>query len=644
MSKNILIDTTNTKETRIAVTDNGKLDDFEIESNKKNAVKGDVYLAKITRIEPSLQAAFVDFGTNRNGFLPLTEIHPDYFKIPAADEKKIKELNDKMLNLQPTDDEVSDNDKNNDNEGVEIDTNDLVENANLDTNSNSYNRLKNRKTNPRKEYFNYFRKYKIQDVIRPKQVILVQINKEERGLKGAALTTFLSFAGRYCVLMPNSMNNDGISRKIGDLEERKKLKQILSSVEIPNRMSVIVRTAGIGRSKKEISKDLTFLVSQWNKIRELTLKSEAPQMIYEEGSVLKRAIRDMLTEDVEKILVEGKDGYDKIKKIAKNLVPTFSKKIKQFKSKDNSLFAENNIETQINELFSLNVKLISGGSIVINTTEALVAIDVNSGKNTSERNIENTALKTNLEAAVEIARQLRLRDLGGLVVIDFIDMDDYRNNFKVEKALKTSLIRDRARVQFGRISMFGLMELSRQRLRSSLIDKSFEKCNYCKGSGLILNPNSISEQIIKVIKEKLSNNTGLNINVKCNTELAENLLNLKKNEIVNIENNYNSKISFNFDNQYSLHDPIVEIDQLNNSDNKSEEKRNISKKTSKKDRITKKKTVSVKKKNKNISPKSVKVLSSKKESSIKLSKSENTDIEESKPSDEKNEEKTGWWS
>ena len=210
MSKNILIDTTNTKETRIAVTDNGKLDDFEIESNKKNAVKGDVYLAKITRIEPSLQAAFVDFGTNRNGFLPLTEIHPDYFKIPAADEKKIKELNDKMLNLQPTDDEVSDNDKNNDNEGVEIDTNDLVENANLDTNSNSYNRLKNRKTNPRKEYFNYFRKYKIQDVIRPKQVILVQINKEERGLKGAALTTFLSFAGRYCVLMPNSMNNDGI--------------------------------------------------------------------------------------------------------------------------------------------------------------------------------------------------------------------------------------------------------------------------------------------------------------------------------------------------------------------------------------------------------------------------------------------------
>ena len=433
MSKKILIDTTNTNETRIAVTENGKLDDFEIETNKKNAVKGDVYLAKITRIEPSLQAAFVDFGKNRNGFLPLTEIHPDYFKIPAADEKKIKELNEKIFNRDNADDQTEDED---DIVSAEENENEEKENDNSDLNKENKNkyRNKNKIINPKKEYFNFFRKYKIQDVIRPRQVILVQINKEERGLKGAALTTFLSFAGRYCVLMPNSMNNDGISRKIGDIEERKKLKQILSSVNIPERMSVIVRTAGIGKSKKEISKDLTFLLSQWNKIRELTLKSEAPKMIYEEGSVLKRAIRDMLTEDVDNIFVDGKDGYEKVKKIAKNLVPSYAKKIKYFKSQENSLFAENNIESQINELFSLNVKLESGGSIVVNTTEALVAIDVNSGKNTSERNIENTALKTNLEAAVEIARQLRLRDLGGLVVIDFIDMDDYRNNFKVEKA------------------------------------------------------------------------------------------------------------------------------------------------------------------------------------------------------------------
>ena len=649
MSKNILIDTTNEKETRIAVTDNGKLDDFEIETNKKNAVKGDVYLAKITRIEPSLQAAFVDFGTNRNGFLPLTEIHPDYFKIPAADEKKIKDLSEKMLNINSSDEDTLDNYKTPDEENAEVNTNEkeLEDAENIENNSKKINKIKNKKNNPKKDYFNFFRKYKIQDVIRPKQVILVQINKEERGLKGAALTTYLSFAGRYCVLMPNSMNSDGISRKIGDIEERKKLKQILSSVEIPERMSVIVRTAGIGRSKKEISKDLTFLVSQWNKIRELTLKSEAPKMIYEEGSVLKRAIRDMLTEDVERILVEGKDGYDKIKKITKNLVPTFTKKIKQYKSKENSLFAENNIESQINDLFSLSVKLQSGGSIVINTTEALVAIDVNSGKNTSERNIESTALKTNLEAAVEIARQLRLRDLGGLVVIDFIDMEDYRNNFKVEKALKTSLVRDRARVQFGRISMFGLMELSRQRLRSSLIDKSFEKCNFCRGSGLVLNSISMSDQIIKIIKEKLSSQINSDITVKCNPELAADLLNSKKNEIINLENIYNAKINFIFNVNYSLHEPIIEIDEAN-TEGKNTEKIKTAKKDSVKEKITKKKIVSIKKRVRKKSSKSVKILKSKDNednnelNEINTSK-ENNDLG-SKDENQNYDEKTGWWS
>ena len=637
MSKNILIDTTNTNETRIAVTEDGKLDDFEIESNKKNAVKGDVYLAKITRIEPSLQAAFVDFGTNRNGFLPLTEIHPDYFKIPAADEKKIKELSEKMLNEDKKDEDSIENEKNN--EISDIDNNELSkEDITDDENKINLHKNKVRRTNPKKEYFNFFRKYKIQDVIRPRQVILVQINKEERGLKGAALTTYLSFAGRYCVLMPNSMNNDGISRKIGDLEERKKLKQIISSVEIPNRMSVIVRTAGIGKNKKEISKDLTFLVSQWNKIRELTLKSEAPKLIYEEGSVLKRAIRDMLTEDVDKILVEGKDGFEKIKKIAKNLVPTYTKKIKQYKSNENSLFAENNIESQINELFSLNVKLKSGGSIVINTTEALVAIDVNSGKNTSERNIESTALKTNLEAAVEIARQLRLRDLGGLVVIDFIDMDDYRNNFKVEKTLKSSLIRDRARVQFGRISMFGLMELSRQRLRSSLIDKSYEKCNYCKGSGLILNSVSITDQIFNVIKEKLSNNNKVVLKVKCNTNLAENILNEKRKEIISLENISESQIKFIFDNQYSLHEPIIEVEDNKNESNSRDDKSKNSKKSNKKTIITKKKKIiknkTTKKVNKSLEKKEVNNENNKKEIELDAKESDKEMIEE----------KTGWWS
>ena len=638
MSKNILIDTTNKIETRIAVTEDGKLDDFEIETNKKNAVKGDVYLAKITRIEPSLQAAFVDFGKNRNGFLPLTEIHPDYFKIPAADEERIKELNDKINNEKK--EEMNNLDSNSDLEEATEENIDLKDDdLNTETNDEkiiSIKKRRDKKISPKKEYFNFFRKYKIQDVIRPKQVLLVQINKEERGLKGAALTTYLSFAGRYCVLMPNSMNSDGISRKIGDIEERKKLKKILTSVEIPEKMSVIVRTAGIGRTKKEISKDLSFLIAQWNKIRELTLKSEAPDMIHEEGNVLKRAIRDMLSDDVDKIYVEGKEGYDKVKKITKSLAPTFVKKVKQFKSEDNSLFASNNIETQINDLFSLNVKLKSGGSIVINTTEALVAVDVNSGKNTSERNIENTALKTNLEAAVEIARQLRLRDLGGLVVIDFIDMDDYRNNFKVEKSLKTALIRDRARVQFGRISMFGLMELSRQRLRSSLIDKSFDKCNYCKGSGLILNSSSIVEQIIKVIKEKISNNENSVISVKCNSDLAEDLLNIKKNEISLLEKNFESKIYFYFNPQYSLHDPIIEIEE--NQDLKGDNEVKKNKKKSSKTKEIKKKTIIKTKKRKKIDKE--KDEDEKKVEKIEIEK--NVESIESEIDD--TEEKSGWWS
>ena len=640
MSKNILIDTTNNIETRIAVTEDGKLDDFEIETNKKNAVKGDVYLAKITRIEPSLQAAFVDFGSNRNGFLPLTEIHPDYFKIPAADEEKIKELNDKINNEKEEDDLQNSENVNeldeSDNDNIETKSEEEKDNA--DGKTIPIRNRKNKKLSPRKEYFNFFRKYKIQDVIRPKQVLLVQINKEERGLKGAALTTYLSFAGRYCVLMPNSMNSDGISRKIGDLEERKKLKQILSSVEIPEKMSVIVRTAGIGRTKKEISKDISFLVSQWNKIREITLKSEAPEMIHEEGNVLKRAIRDMLSEDVEKILVEGKEGYDKVKKITKNLAPAFVKKVKQHKSDENSLFASNNIETQINDLFSLNVKLKSGGSIVINTTEALVAVDVNSGKNTSERNIENTALKTNLEAAVEIARQLRLRDLGGLVVIDFIDMDDYRNNFKVEKSLKTALVRDRARVQVGRISMFGLMELSRQRLRSSLIDKSFERCNYCKGSGLILNSSSIIDQILKVIKEKISENQNSIINVKCNSGLAENLLNNKKGEINSLENKFESKINFYFDPQYSLHDPLIEIDENYQSNNVE---KTITKKKHRTTKvIKKKKVIKTKKTKKSIKKNNLDDNEIKEDN--KIDKQKDLNLTENEINED--DEKTGWWS
>ena len=621
MSKKILIDTTSNEEIRVAITENGKLDDFEIESKKKNALKGNIYLAKITRIEPSLQAAFVDYGANRHGFLPLTEIHPDYFKIPTSDQENFQKLSSNLQFDENIDEIISKGKK------------DQIPN-NEDLIDDDGNNNKNRK----RDYLSFFKKYKIQEVIKSRQVILAQINKEERGLKGAALTTFLSFAGRYCVLMPNSLTNNGISRKIADYEERKKLKSILTDIKIPEKMSVIIRTAGVDKTKKEISKDLTFLTTQWNKIREKTLKSAAPIIIHEEGSIIKRTIRDMLTNDVAEVYVEGKVGYENAKKFTKILIPKKEKDIKLYKDKNKTLFNENNIEHQINDLFSLKVDLESGGSIIINTTEALVAIDVNSGKNTSERNIENTAFKTNLEAAYEISRQLRLRDLGGLVVIDFIDMVDYRNNYKVEKAIKTAFYQDRARVQIGRISMFGLLELSRQRLRSSLIEKSFNKCHYCSGSGIILNIASISEQIIKLIQEKIIKSKGVKILVKCNSALAETLINIKRVEINNLEEIYKANIEFSFDNHFPLHQPLIESDEKYEEKNLktkiSKENKNIIKdKNIKKEHKKKKET----KKKKRIVKKSVKAKV--KENKIEVNK---TIIVDKK--NDKNLEKSGWWS
>jgi ribonuclease E len=619
MSKKILIDTSSDEEIRVAITENGKLDDFEIEHKKKNALKGNIYLAKITRIEPSLQAAFVDYGANRHGFLPLTEIHPDYFKIPASDQENLKKLSSNLQIDKDIDEIISKEKKD------EIPNDEDL----LDNNGNNN---KNRK----KDYLSFFKKYKIQEVIKSKQVILVQINKEERNLKGAALTTFLSFAGRYCVLMPNSLTNNGISRKIADYEERKKLKIILTDIKIPEKMSVIIRTAGIDKTKKEISKDLTFLTTQWNKIREKTLKSAAPTIIHEESSIIKRTIRDMLTNNVEEIYVEGKAGYETAKKYTKSLIPQKIKNLKLYKDKNKTLFNENNIEHQINDLFSLKVNLESGGSMVINTTEALVAIDVNSGKDTSERNIESTALKTNLEAANEIARQLRLRDLGGLVVIDFIDMDDYRNNFKVEKTFKTALYRDRARVQVGRISMFGLLELSRQRLRSSFIEKSFDKCHYCNGSGIISNINLISGHIIKVIQEKLIISKSVKVLVKCNSALAQTLINIKRKEINKLEENHNANIEFSFDDHFSLHEPLIEIDEKDKGINI---KKNIIKKSKNKmkNEDTKKKERKETKKKKKIVKKPDKVI-------VKKNKIEVNETIIANENSDKNSEKTGWWS
>ena len=607
MAKKIFIDASDKVETRIALLEDSKLEDYEIEKLKDSATKGDVYLAKITRVEPSLQAAFVDYGGNKNGFLPLTEIHPDYFKIPISDQETFKKLSIEVKkNENEEENDSNENQKNNDDN---------------DRDENNYFEVK-------RKYLNFFRKYKIQEVIKTKQVILVQINKEERGVKGAALTTFLSFPGKFCVLMPNSQNKNGISRKINDLDERKNLKNIIESIKIPENMALIIRTAGIGKTKKEISKDLEFLVSQWNKIRQQTLKSKAPCLIYKDGNLIKRTIRDLLTNDVKELIIDGKDGHKIAKEYAKEILPAQIKKIKLFKRKQKSLFTENNIENQINDLFSLKVNLKSGGSIVINTTEALVAIDVNSGKNTFQRNIESTALNTNIEAAVEIARQLRLRDLGGLVVIDFIDMEDYRNNYKVEKTLKTALYKDRARIQTGRISMFGLLELSRQRVRSSLIEKSFQKCHLCNGSGVILNPTSISDQIMKVVSEKLTNNPKSIIEVKCNTSLAELLLNSKREEVIELEKNFDSKIEFNLSHLYSLHEPeisLIETKNLDSKNNGKDESKQVS-------IVNKKKTEKL----------------SKQRKKIKYKKEDKKLVEKSKeqPKAVINKEKkikTGWW-
>jgi len=616
MSKKIFIDTSAKDETRTALTLDGRLEDFEIELIKKVAVKGDVYLAKITRVEPSLQAAFVNYGANRHGFLPLTEIHPDYFKIPVADQEILKKLSGQMQNNEI------------ENDNGEIDTS-SHDDKNIQ--ENDFDPNKKRQLENKKKYLNFFKKYRIQEVIKSQQVILVQINKEERALKGAALSTFLSFAGRYCVLMPNSLSNNGISRKINDLEERKKIKSLLENINLPENMSVIIRTAGIGKIKKEINKDLDFLISQWNKIRDKTLKSTAPTLIYEEGNLIKRTIRDLLSNDINEVLIEGKEGYEVAKKYAKIIVPSQTKKIKLFKNNHKTLFNDNNIENQINDLFSLKVNLKSGGSIVINTTEALVAIDVNSGKNTIQRNIQNTALNTNLEAASEIARQIRLRDLGGLIVIDFIDMDDYRNNYKVEKVLKTALYQDRARIQVGRISMFGLLELSRQRLRSSLIELSFQKCHYCNGSGIILNPNTISDQILKVVNEKLVNNKQSEIMVKCNTALADILLNSKRTEIEKLEKKHGSKILFNLDDHYSLHEPKISLKDGNPilTDEKNDQKNKTPKK-----RVSKKKS-NLMKESKRLSKDKEKLKNHNVKVSIKVKKIETS---------EKQNHKTGWWS
>ncbi|HEU4961182.1 MAG TPA: Rne/Rng family ribonuclease, partial [Sphingomonas sp.] len=494
----MLIDARHREETRVAVVKGNRIEEFDFESAERKQLKGNIYLAKVTRVEPSLQAAFVDYGGNRHGFLAFSEIHPDYYQIPkedrdallreeaehAAEEAALRAQSDAEAEALEPDDAVLDR-LDDEEAGVEtVDHDEEAETgdgeADEDDAPRGRRRGKRGKTDAaveelRERRMNLRRRYKIQDVIRRRQVLLVQVVKEERGNKGAALTTYLSLAGRYCVLMPNTSHGGGISRKISNATDRKRLKSIMADLKLPSTMGCIVRTAGLQRTKTEIKRDFDYLARLWDGIRETTLKSSAPALIYGDSDLIKRAIRDIYNRDIDEVIVEGEEGYRQAKDFMKLLMPSHARRVKHY-SDAVPLFQRHHVEDQLAAMYHPVVQLKSGGYLVINPTEALVSIDINSGRSTREHNIEQTATQTNLEAAHEIARQLRLRDMAGLIVIDFIDMDHGSNVRKVEKAVKEALKNDRARIQVGRISSFGLMEMSRQRLRTGVLEASTRQC------------------------------------------------------------------------------------------------------------------------------------------------------------------------
>ena len=464
MEKNLYIDASHPEETRIVLKSNSSVEEYEYEDKNKLNFKNNIYLGTISRVEPSLQAAFVDFGRTRHGFLAFNDIQTDYYQIPAEDKEKIKTVEEKIR------EELKNNNL--------ADNNAVQESNSLETKENNENVEEKTRTEVEKNKSEYrekikdtygIKKYRIQEVIKPGQVILVQVLKEERGQKGAALTSFISLAGKYIVLMPNTAKGGGISRKIFNAQDRQKIRGILNQIEIPGSMGVIVRTAGANKTKNEIEKDFQNTIKTWSEIRDKALNSSAPSLIYAEGDIIKRALRDIYDNDTKFIYVDGNEGYQKLKKFMKELIPKNVKFIKKYRGKI-PLFHDSGIEKELNKIFEPVVKLKSGGYIVINPTEALVAIDINSGQSTKQMNIEKTALNTNLEAAEEIARQLKLRDLSGLIVIDFIDMINFYNRRIVEKKLRESIRKDRARVQVGRISNFGLLEMTRQRLREASIN------------------------------------------------------------------------------------------------------------------------------------------------------------------------------
>ncbi len=693
MTKRMLIDASHKEETRVAITDGNRLAEYDYESHSRKPLKGSIFLAKVTRVEPSLQAAFVNFGGNRHGFLPFSEIHPDYFRIPVSDrealmaeqeallkehdeeeareeQELVEDEPDKAVDLNIVDNEKQEapadtneiafeeeeSDKGDENESSskikseseseskskpkpkpktqtkahKIEVEEIIntddgedkgknegedESRNKDENNNGQNaddnkeqeantneniedeskqetkdlkRKGTRRRNTRgrgrrrpsshryhnrnvdvvggddlsqeqRFRFNLRRKYKIQEVIKRGQIMLIQVHKEERGNKGAAVGTYLSLPGRYCVLMPNSPRAGGVSRKIANQKDRARMRDIVKSLDVPKGMSVIIRTAGVSRTKAEIKRDLDYLMRLWNNIRDLTLESSAPALVYEEADLIKRAVRDLYTRDVEEILVFGDEGYKTARSFMKMMIPSHVKKVTRYKDTQLPLFNRYQIESQISEIGKPEVRLKSGGYLVINPTEALVSIDVNSGKATKGRHIEETALKTNLEAADEVARQLRLRDLGGLVVIDFIDMEDRRNNAKVERRMKEALSSDRARVQVGRISSFGLMELSRQRLSPSLTEAQYKRCPTCSGVGVIPSADAMSITVLRAIEEEGIRARAAQVIVCVNNEVALYILNHKRRKLIDIEKRYDFEVLLRVDDKIPACEYRIEV-------------------------------------------------------------------------------------
>lgn len=561
MTMRMLIDARHREETRVAVVKGSRIEEFDFESAERKQLKGNIYLAKVTRVEPSLQAAFVDYGGNRHGFLAFSEIHPDYYQIPKEDREALlreeAEHAAEEAALRAQDD--ADEDEHLEGEdGVEVlerphDDEEHDDEADGETAEGEESAAGDRGRGRgrrrgrggkedeaealRQRRMNLRRRYKIQDVIRRRQVLLVQVVKEERGNKGAALTTYLSLAGRYCVLMPNTAHGGGISRKISSAADRKRLKTIMADLKLPPTMGCIVRTAGLQRTKTEIKRDFDYLARLWDGIRDTTLQSSAPALIYGDSDLLKRAIRDIYNKDIDEVIVEGEDGYRQAKEFMRLLMPSHARKVKQYADAV-PLFQRAGVEEQLSAMYHPVVQLKSGGYLVINPTEALVSIDINSGRSTREHSIEQTATQTNLEAAQEIARQLRLRDMAGLVVIDFIDMDHGSNVRKVEKAMKEALKNDRARIQVGRISAFGLMEMSRQRLRTGVLEASTRQCPHCEGTGLVRTASSAGLSALRMIEDEAARGRGSQLVLRASQEAAFYVLNRKRSELAEIEDRY----------------------------------------------------------------------------------------------------------